>query len=127
MAYQHKEAFCLMTYACGCGHEEQIWNSRDGVTPFQLSCPSCGGRSLAHINFEYDDCKPDHTLFFGQRFFSDITKEEADSFMSIRATQAVFNRNRLLTNDEAQDLFNSIYMGGKAPMVKVSGYDRQKF
>lgn len=48
--YRHAEAFCLMTYLCkGCGHREVIWNSRDGVTPFAATCPSCGGATLASV------------------------------------------------------------------------------
>lgn len=42
MARNHKEAYLLMNYRCECGHHELIWNSRDGVTPFTLSCPNCG-------------------------------------------------------------------------------------
>jgi len=42
LGHRHVEAFCLMHYACDCGHHEVIWNSRDGVTPFTAPCPSCG-------------------------------------------------------------------------------------
>ena len=37
--YRHAEAFALMPYACKvCGNFEWLWNSRDGVTPFCISC-----------------------------------------------------------------------------------------
>jgi hypothetical protein len=75
--YQHGEAFRLMHYACKCGHAEIIWNSRDGVTPFGLGCPSCGGASLMHVNWREDVLAPDHKPYTGQRFFRDGTPEEA--------------------------------------------------
>jgi hypothetical protein len=66
MAYQHKEAFALMWYACACGHRERFWNSRDGVTPFGgIQCPSCGEQGmsmtggLSHIRFDLDECVPE--------------------------------------------------------------------
>jgi hypothetical protein len=65
MAYQHKEAFALMWYACACGHRERFWNSRDGVTPFGgIECPSCGEKGmsmtggLSHIRFDLDEHAP---------------------------------------------------------------------
>lgn len=37
--YRHAEAFALMSYICKvCGRLEWLWNSRDGVTPFAMSC-----------------------------------------------------------------------------------------
>ncbi len=42
--YKHAEAFMLMSYQCdGCGTQEQVWNSRDGVTPFIVRCDNCNG------------------------------------------------------------------------------------
>lgn len=66
-----------MWYACDCGHRERIWNSRDGVTPFGLQCPSCGGSSLDHVEFYRDTPAPDHRLNKGQRYFADGTAEDA--------------------------------------------------
>lgn len=75
--YEHKEAFCLMNYKCEeCKHHEVIWNSRDGVTPFGTSCPSCG-RSLTHVYFRSDKCVPDHQLNKYQKFWRDGTESEA--------------------------------------------------
>lgn len=82
--YRHREAYCLMWYACRCGHRERIWNSRDGVTPFGgILCTSCGGGSrvdnpgLAHDDFHLDECVHNHRLVVGQRFFRDGTAEDA--------------------------------------------------
>ena len=74
-----------MWYRCGdCGHAERIWNSRDGVTPFMMSCPSCGQPKLQHGEWESDECLPDHTLRIGQRFWRDGTSDEAVAAMKRR-------------------------------------------
>lgn len=81
----HGEAFCLMWYACkNCGHRERIWNSRDGVTPFGMGCPSCGGWDMLHVNFGLDQYAPEHKLHYGQRFWRDGTPDEAEAIMRER-------------------------------------------
>lgn len=83
--YRHKEAFCLMWYACtACDHRERIWNSRDGVTPFGMRCPSCGGTTLLHVDWGRDECAPSHKPNPGQRFFRDGTPDEAAVIMTRR-------------------------------------------
>jgi hypothetical protein len=79
----HKEAFCLMWYACKCGHRERIWNSRDGVTPFGCTCPSCAG-IMDHVNWRDDEPAPNHKLTVGQRFWRDGTPNEAEAIMRRR-------------------------------------------
>lgn len=79
----HKEAFCLMWYSCKCGHCERIWNSRDGVTPFGTTCPSCGD-IMRHTNFHEDEPAPNHKLHYGQRFWRDGTPDEAEAIMRLR-------------------------------------------
>ena len=89
--FKHKEAFCLMWYACvgrigfeeGCGHKERAWNSRDGVTPFTLLCPSCDGL-LEHSAWEEDERSPDHKPRGGQLIFRDGTPDEALEIMRLR-------------------------------------------
>lgn len=86
-AYTHAEAFCLMWYECrdtGCGHRERIWNSRDGVTPFGMQCPSCGGTELYHAYFGSDEYAPSHMLHLRQRFWRDGTPYEAAAIMQRR-------------------------------------------
>lgn len=80
----HNEAFMLMHYGCRCGHREVIWNSRNGVTPFALGCPSCGELSLTHVDWHRDTYAPDHAPHRGQRFFRDGTPEEAEAIMRAR-------------------------------------------
>lgn len=82
--HKHCEAFCLMQYACECGHRETIWNSRDGVTPFGIACPSCGQPSLRHVEWHLDEFAPDHRLNDGQRFFRDGTPDEAVAIIERR-------------------------------------------
>lgn len=97
--HSHGEAFMLMTYACGCGHRETIWNSRDGVTPFCLGCPSCGQLSLQHINWKRDVYAPDHKPHRGQRFFRDGTPDEAEAIMR-RRIASMKDRYPLSPEDE---------------------------
>lgn len=80
----HREAFCLMQYGCStCGHQEMAWNSRDGVTPFGIGCPSCG-QTLNHVNFGRDIYSPDHKPHSGQIVFRDGTIEESIAIIKSR-------------------------------------------
>lgn len=73
MVYQHGEAFCLMHYRCDeCGHEEVFWNSRDGVTPFGMQCPQCGGMNMLHVDWDKDRCVPDYVPEAGQGVWIDM-------------------------------------------------------
>ena len=102
MAKDHKfaERFSLMRYSCQCGHSEIIWNSRNGVTPFCTSCPSCNQPTLQHVEFGRDIYAPNHKLNKGQRFWRDGTKEEAKaiikehcerfSALGVKVPEAVF-------------------------------------
>jgi hypothetical protein len=82
--HAHGEAFCLMWYGCKCGHKEQIWNSRDGVTPFCMTCPSCGEIDLQHTHFGSDTYTPNHLLHTGQKYWRDGTMVEAVEIMRKR-------------------------------------------
>ena len=73
--YVHPEAFCLMRYRCeSCRLAETLWNSRDGVTPFIISCLHCGG-SAVHTNWREDVRMVDFVPTQGMRIFVDLTKE----------------------------------------------------
>ena len=78
--YKHAEAFCLMTYAekgspAGCDWL-QIWNSRDGVTPFVLIHPRTGAE-LMHVNWRDDQRVPDYVPEVGSYIFIDLHPEKA--------------------------------------------------
>lgn len=74
----------LMNYACECGHREIIWNSRDGVTPFCATCPSCGRATLRHVDWGSDTYAPNHKPHRYQRFWRDGTPDEAEAIMRRR-------------------------------------------
>ena len=100
--YRHKEAFCLMWYACdNCGHKERIWNSRDGVTPFGMNCPSCGSLDLTHASWNEDQRVVEHGLLPGQRFWRDGTKEEAVAILKRRF--ALFEKKGQAVPDETKE------------------------
>lgn len=69
--YNHTEAFWLMTYTCqDCGHKKEIWNSRDGVTPFGTRCMACGENNMLHKGpHEY---APNHVSRQGQYIWIDF-------------------------------------------------------
>lgn len=86
--HNHAEAFCLMWYQCkDCGAKERIWNSRDGVTPFGMRCPSCGRADYHHTHFGSDLYAPNHRLNKFQRFWRDGTPAEAEVIMRHRIEQ----------------------------------------
>lgn len=98
---RHGEAFMLMRYTClgeatwdrgsmtrsrSCGHTEVFWNSRDGVTPFMVGCPSCGG-DLQHLHWAADVYAPDHAPHHGQGVWRDGTPDEAEAIVRARLEQ----------------------------------------
>lgn len=83
--YNYAEAFCLMRYRCKAGHDEQIWNSRDGVTPFMMSC-RCGAESQ-HVDWKRDLCMPAFVPPVGSRIFVDLTLEKAREYCRRRVEQ----------------------------------------
>ena len=71
--HNHTEAFRLMQYACeDCEHNEIIWNSRDGVTPFGMNCPACNSINMLHVNWRQDVYAPDHVPEPGQGVWIDM-------------------------------------------------------
>lgn len=82
--HAHAEAFNLMIYRCDRGHEERIWNSRDGVTPFIIDCRYCENAEAVHHDWNRDQYLPTYHLTAGDRFFRDGTIEEARSILRNR-------------------------------------------
>ena len=82
--FLYKEAFCLMTYYCkACGAQMQIWNSRDGVTPFIVGCPDCG-KDMRHIDWQHDKRIVDYIPKKGQYIFTDMPEEVHMIYMRMR-------------------------------------------
>jgi len=126
----HAEAFCLMWYACKCGHQERIWNSRDGVTPFGMQCPSCGSPSemgsLMHVRWREDLYAPGHVPAPGQRIWIDMTWEAAEAYAEQRIAAAE-NRGIVIDPARRESLARSILgeHGGSAPDLRIVGFDRE--
>jgi hypothetical protein len=85
---KHAEAFCLMTYRCSsCQKEEELWNSRDGVTPYVIDCRYCKGEAT-HVNFGSDKFLPNYKPFKGQRIFIDMSEKRKKKIAEKRFTQS---------------------------------------
>ena len=122
--FNHKEAYCIMTYRCkSCGFEERIWNSRDGVTPFCIACPSCGKPDHYHEDWHNDRYAPFHLIFMekGQRYFVNMTMERAREYAAKRVDHyieigelAAGSRNYVIG-----EVAKSFYHGGDAPDIMV--------
>lgn len=119
--YNHKEAFCLMLYKCEkCGKVEQLWNSRDGVTPFIINCIDCGGEAI-HIEWNSDRCVPDYRPYPGQRIFVNMTREKAEEIAKKRIKH--YNKlgfNKFMAQEEIlKEVTEGIWMEGKAPYIQI--------
>lgn len=120
--HRHVEAFCLMHYACKCGHHEVIWNSRDGVTAFSAPCPSCGDvMGMHHVAFKSDVYAPQHQPHHGQRVWVSMTYNRAEEF----AKKRIDTMKAMGWDGPANvaDVATSIYHEGMAPDLRVHGYD----
>ncbi|WP_342049919.1 MULTISPECIES: hypothetical protein [unclassified Cupriavidus] len=120
--HHHVEAFCLMQYACPCGHAEVMWNSRDGVTPFSLACPSCGQANLHHVKFRGDVYAPKHVPHDGQRVWVAMTEERATS-LAIRNVARVKRESGVDYTARVPSLVTSYWQEGQAPDLRISGID----
>lgn len=116
--HRHVEAFCLMWYACPCGHQERIWNSRDGVTPFGMQCPSCGSSEMRHVRWQSDTYAPAHEPLPGRRQWISMTRERAERIARAR----IAGRVKALDDVVLENLTASIYHDGEAPDLIVTAY-----
>ena len=80
---KYPQAFCLMRYGDALakrdqkgGYIEEVWNARDGVTPFTIPSKD-GKKELSHIDFHRDVYLPFYTPPLGSRAFVDMTPEIA--------------------------------------------------
>lgn len=120
----HAEAFCLMRYTCKlCQHSEIIWNSRDGVTPFGTSCPSCGEPTLNHSDFGSDKYAPDHKPHKGQRVWVSMTIERAEKL----AKRMILSRIKrgIEANNLIKKAAERYYNNGIEPDLRIEGYTEQ--
>ncbi|WGS53531.1 hypothetical protein LFL96_20960 [Paraburkholderia sp. D15] len=120
VGYQHAEAFCLMWYACECGHRERIWNSRDGVTPLGFVCPSCKEPKLRHVNWALDQYAPDHVPAIGQRVWINLTRDRAMEIASRTVDQVA--KGKVPVGTDLQRIADAVFNEGMAPDLVVYGY-----
>lgn len=67
--HPYPEAFKLMAYRSDDGTEtRQVWNARNGVTPFVITFPS--GRRATHVNWAGDRYAPLHQPAPGDLVFT---------------------------------------------------------
>jgi hypothetical protein len=100
--YNHGEAFCLMRYECKDGKTvEWIWNSRDGVTPFIVMAKD-GKTQMVHVNWQGDECRPDHVLQPGDRYFGSGTREMAEREAKRRLDSCIGTEYELKGQERAE-------------------------
>lgn len=131
MAYNHKEAFCLMRYASRDGRAaEMLWNSRDGVTPFGLR-----GRSdveMFHVEWENDRPIERFLPPIGMRIFVDMTKERLREIIKERVdawwNHPSYPMSKAFTSKEAavENLFHGEWRPGTPDVVEVTREIREK-
>ena len=78
--FTYNEAYCLMLYRCKvCGALEILWNSRDGVVPFCISCRFCHEEgtmpNMLHTAWQFDTRQVHYKPFIGQRVFTGKPEE----------------------------------------------------
>ncbi len=125
-----KEGFALMWYACECGHRERFWNSRNAVTPFCTSCPSCGQPSLEHVDWRRDEHAPEHKPHRGQRLWVNMTRERAE-FIALRYAATVpeeYHNGRTVEQIAAivaEDYYSS-FGAGTSPDLSIHRYEEKR-
>lgn len=129
------EAFMLMHYRCNrCHSIEQVWNSRDGITPFNIGSPCCDEEYSSHVNFDQDiyfATLPESALL--ARVFVDMSKDHAmtlaldkfermgDEMMNTYAHLKFMGKENLINR-----AFVDYYGQGKQPcVISVSEYKRK--
>ena len=122
--YKHAEAFALMHYKCkACGHTEKIWNSRDGVTPFGLSCPRCGSTEFLHWAWHLDQTIEDYQPKIGQRIFVDLTFEKYQQYTKEYIDKnwdkgAYAMKNAFESKEKAFEVLGSDFEEGKPDVIE---------
>lgn len=123
----------LMRYRCvgsrrddGCGQGEMVWNSRDGVTPFIISCRFCGSEAK-HIQWQQDVYLPNYEPPVGSRVFVDLDPEKALELAWQRVEQYWDHpeypmRGRYSSKEEIAQILAKEYYddGGQPHLIEVT-------
>jgi hypothetical protein len=128
---KQKEAFCLMKYECkDCKHQELIWNSRDGVTYFEVPCTKCDQGMMQHIDWEEDKFLPSYIAPKGSRIFIDLTKEKFEDNL-LHRIEATWEHPVTPAKDHfesKEDMFNKLneFEEGQPDIITVPDPVEQK-
>lgn len=113
--HQYKEAFCLMLYQ---GKNSQrvldIWNSRNGVTPFVAVIDD---EEYQHIAFGFDRSVPNHKLRPGDYFWRSMTEVEAERFAAMRVDQFEPDLRESERARMIAEVAREIWHAGEAPYL----------
>lgn len=121
--HDHGEAFMMLVYRCQAQHARQIWNSRDGVTPFGTQCLQPGCQHIAyHADWKQDRYEPAHQLLPGEWFFRDGTPDEARAIVQRRLQNAKgtpYERDESTWPDLINDITRGEFLPGWPMLVQV--------
>jgi hypothetical protein len=97
ITYNHAEAYCHMHYECRAGHITEIWNRRDGVTPFMVQClhPDCE-EIAQHVRWNEDLVDPIYQLQPGDWYFRNGTDQDAERILRYRFEGRPLDVDRLV-------------------------------
>lgn len=80
--FHHAEAYKRMNYRCQiCGKNQLVWNSRDGVSPFNIGClaPTCEGM-MNHVDWEKDTLDLNWVPSLGEPAFVDRNARDTQAY-----------------------------------------------
>ena len=113
--YQHKEAFCLMLYQGQTSKRVlDVWNSRDGVTPFIVFIDH---EEYKHIAWQFDRCVPDHKLRPGDYFWRAMTEEEAERIAAWRVDRYCPDMSDAERAREVVEAAKGLFHCGESPYL----------
>ncbi|MFL1405420.1 hypothetical protein ACJO2E_08765 [Marinobacter sp. M1N3S26] len=121
--YKHQEAYRLMLYKCGgCGHINQAWNSRDGVTPFAMGCSRADCHGLSTHVMGRDEPRTKRLPTEATLVFVSVTKEDARHLAAARVREVTKSGWKVDPETEA-GLADTYFGDGNQPMaVTVEDY-----
>ena len=128
-AHTNKDAFLMMIYVCELdpNHAFMIWNSRDGVTPFIVTCAYCRGHAK-HVAWQSDIYMPNHQPPKGSLIFVDLDEDAArrsaakfvDEMWNITAGEINLKRDFKTKHAAVEHFVAETMKGGSGqPHVKV--------
>lgn len=115
--YLRPDAYVVLLYRSIDGaEEEEVWNSRDGVTPYTITLRS--GRPAVHVNWTQGVPRPSYAPPPGSRVFVDLTEDIA------RENATAFVK-RIWDDDGAEGMLARNQFATPADMVETMIADIQ--